>query len=70
MRKRVIEGLPEVPHADHGWLDLERLAQVEITSEDDAYPIESALVPGVRTGGSARFISTDSPLMRYYSNRV
>ena len=29
------------------WLDLERLAQVEVSSEDDAHPIEAALLrPG------------------------
>jgi hypothetical protein len=28
------------------WLDLERLAQVEVTSEDPKFPIEFALIPG------------------------
>jgi hypothetical protein len=35
-------------HPDSGvartWLDLQSLAQVELTSEDPAYPIESALM--------------------------
>ena len=35
------------------WLDLERLAQVEITSEDADYPIESALIPGTGSGWRA-----------------
>jgi hypothetical protein len=34
-------------------LDLERLAQVEITSEDALYPIESALVPSQGSGWRA-----------------
>jgi hypothetical protein len=47
MRKRVIgHGPREVSAAEPGWLDLERLAQVEITSEDADFPIESALLPG------------------------
>jgi hypothetical protein len=45
MRKRIInQGSKECPAADHGWLDLERLAEVEITSEDAAHPIESAIL--------------------------
>jgi hypothetical protein len=54
MRKRVIgQGPREVSAADLGWLDLERLAQVEITSEDIDSPIESALIPGTRPGWRA-----------------
>jgi len=34
-------------------LDLDRLAQVEITSEDGAHPIESALLPGRSSGWRA-----------------
>ena len=45
MRKRIIPSvLRDTPPGDD-WLDLERLAQVEITSEDAAHPIESALLP-------------------------
>lgn len=40
VRKRVIG---EQPSGDRAWLDLERLANVEITSEDPAHPIEHAL---------------------------
>ena len=44
MRKRLIDSDAPATPADNGsWLDLERVAQVEITSEDAAYPIESAL---------------------------
>ena len=54
MRKRIIgHGPREVAAAEPGWLDLERLAQVEITSEDADYPIESALIPGTGSGWRA-----------------
>ncbi len=54
MRKRIIShGAREVSTAEPGWLDLERLAQIEITSEDVDYPIESALIPGTGSGWRA-----------------
>ena len=54
MRKRIIgHGPREVAAAEPGWMDLERLAQVEITSEDAGYPIESALIPGTGSGWRA-----------------
>ncbi|MBI4644163.1 MAG: hypothetical protein HY790_06175 [Deltaproteobacteria bacterium] len=54
MRKRIIGSIPrEVSAAEQAWLDLERLAQVEITSEEIDYPIESALIPGAGPGWRA-----------------
>jgi hypothetical protein len=54
MRKRIIgQAPPEVSDTDQGWLDLEPLAQVEITSEDVDYSIESALIPGTGPGWRA-----------------
>ena len=54
MRKRLIgPGPRDVSAAEPGWLYLERLAQVEITSEDAGYPIESALIPGAGPGWRA-----------------
>jgi hypothetical protein len=54
MRKRIvtreIQGV--VPHHED-WLDLESLAQVELTSEDPSRPIESALKPGAGSGWRA-----------------
>ena len=38
---------------DQDWLDMEQLAQVEVTSEDSAHPIEAALVPGRESGWRA-----------------
>jgi hypothetical protein len=54
MRKRLIKPRPaDVRAGEHYWLDLERLAQVEITSEDADFPIESALIPGAGSGWRA-----------------
>ena len=43
MRKRLITPTPEsVRSRGEGWLDIERAAIVEITSEEKDYPVESA----------------------------
>ena len=43
MRKRLIDPTAERPGTlGQGWLDLERAAVVEVTSEDKEFPIESA----------------------------
>ena len=42
---RLITPIPQdVPHLDKGWLDLDREAVVEVTSEEKDYPVESALI--------------------------
>jgi hypothetical protein len=54
MRKRTITPVqPETASPDDEWLDLETLADVEVTSEDAAHPIESALLPGRASGWRA-----------------
>lgn len=54
MRKRVLAPpVPDPPLEDDGWLDLEGVAEVELTSEDAAHPIESALQPGRGSGWRA-----------------
>ena len=54
MRKRIILSVQkETPVTGENWLDLDRLAEVEITSEDAAHPIESALLPGRSSGWRA-----------------
>jgi hypothetical protein len=54
MRKRIINQEPlNLAPVDHGWLDLQSLAQVELTSEDASNPIEAALVPGAGLGWRA-----------------
>lgn len=54
MRKRMTDqGAEGGSTADSNWLDLEALAQVEISSEDAAHPIESALMPNAGSGWRA-----------------
>jgi hypothetical protein len=54
VRKRFINTSPEVVRsAREGWLDLERIASVELTSEEQNYPIESALSLGETRGWRA-----------------
>jgi hypothetical protein len=54
MRKRLITPGPQaVPSRDEGWLDLDRIAAVEVTSEEKEYPVEAALVEGEMRGWRA-----------------
>ena len=55
MRKRIIQQIqPDASASDEdGWLKIEELAEVEVTSEDTAHPIESALLPNYGTGWRA-----------------
>ncbi len=54
MLKRTIAPLrQETQSPDDDWLALDGLAEVEITSEDGAHPIESALLPGSGSGWRA-----------------
>ena len=54
MRKRIIDHGPrDIKAEEYDWLDLERLAQVEITSEEVDHPIESAFNPGAGPGWRA-----------------
>ena len=51
MRKRLIAPVQQqTAPPGQDWLNVEELAEVEITSEDAGHPIESALLPG-RTSG-------------------
>lgn len=55
MRKR-IRSLSEPPRQvrpDEAWLDLQDVATVEATSEDETSPIESAFIPGREQGWRA-----------------
>src|SRR5438445_13800774 len=54
MRKRVFTPTRQSirPH-DEGWLDLDRAASVEVTSEEKDYGIDSALVSGETQGWRA-----------------
>jgi hypothetical protein len=54
MRKRIItQGSKDVIPPDQNWLDLENLAEAEVTSEDASHPIESALKPAEGPGWRA-----------------
>jgi hypothetical protein len=54
MRKRLITPIPQAGTLhDEGWLDLDRVASVEVTSEEKDYGIESALVSGESQGWRA-----------------
>ena len=54
MRKRIIiQNSQNVSPVDQSWIDLHHLAQVELTSEDVAHPIEAALIPGFGSGWRA-----------------
>jgi hypothetical protein len=54
MRKRILASTSRnAPPLEQEWLDLERTASVEITSEDDAFPIESALLSREKRGWRA-----------------
>jgi hypothetical protein len=55
MRKRLITAPARetVPPPSEGWLDLERTAVVEVTSEDKDYPIDSAFVSAEAAGWRA-----------------
>jgi hypothetical protein len=54
MRKKIIEqSVESSPPADQAWLDLDQLAQVELTSESEVHPIESALTSNAGPGWRA-----------------
>src|SRR5262245_20354307 len=54
MRKQTISsGSESAPRLNDAWLDLERLAKVEVTSESAEHPIESALIPDSGLGWRA-----------------
>ncbi|HEV8342973.1 MAG TPA: hypothetical protein VGR30_11450 [Candidatus Binatia bacterium] len=54
MRKKIINQTSErISAAGQKWLDLGALAQVEVTSESAAHPIEAALIPSAGSGWHA-----------------
>jgi len=54
MRKRIVGGgVQQVVESGHGWLDLEQVATVEVSSEHPDFPIESALVSSAGPGWRA-----------------
>jgi hypothetical protein len=53
MRKRITPIPQSASSPDRDFLDLATVAQVEVTSEDKAYPVEAALLPGEKRGWRA-----------------
>jgi hypothetical protein len=54
MRKTLLDtNAPETPSTEPAWLDLERLARVELSSEEAAHPVEAALITGDTRGWRA-----------------
>jgi hypothetical protein len=54
MKKRVIpKNASDKAGLNSNWLDLESLSEVEITSEDNGFPIEGALLPNSSLGWKA-----------------
>lgn len=55
MRKRIVGAGPDPQRgeSDQGWLDLDQIATVEVTSEDPSFPIESAFGPNRGPGWRA-----------------
>jgi hypothetical protein len=55
MRKRIVGSsrVGERPQTREGWLDLEQIATIEVTSEEPNFPIESAFSSGDGTGWRA-----------------
>jgi hypothetical protein len=59
VRKRLIsQPLPSPGFTAQDWLNVDRLASVEVTSEEDGYPIESALLGGEKRGWRAASVGT------------
>jgi len=69
MRKRIIgrSEIAQQPPSEEKWLDVERIAEVEVTSEDRNFPIESAVVP-VREGSGWRAAEQGEQLIRIILN--
>jgi len=53
MRKRITPIPQSSSFLDKNFLDLATVAQVEVTSEDEASPVEAALLPGQKRGWRA-----------------
>ncbi len=77
MRKKIIGQVQQGTEPPGDWLNVEELAEVEITSEDAAFPIEAALVPGGTSGWRAAgpgkqtirlLFATPQPLRRIWLN--
>ena len=66
MRKRLITPSPQAGTL-HGeaWLDLDAIAVVEVTSEEKAFPIESALLPEENENSGWRAANPGTEIIRF-----
>lgn len=53
MRKRVIGFDQPTGRSHEEWLDIANLGEIEVTSEENSFPIESAILPGAKEGWRA-----------------
>ena len=53
MRKRIAPAVSAASALHEQWLDVEGLAEIEVTSESATHPIEAALLPGYGDGWRA-----------------
>jgi hypothetical protein len=61
VRKHLISKAPRSTQpSDQGWLNLDRAASVEVTSEENGYPIESALLADETRGWRAASCGTQT----------
>lgn len=60
MQKRLVSAATQLRVEDDAWLELENVAQVELTSEDADHPVEGALLAGVSPGWLAGEPGTQS----------
>ncbi|HTV56055.1 MAG TPA: carbohydrate-binding protein [Terriglobia bacterium] len=66
MRKRVGKaGGQDTASDDNKWLDLESIAEVEVTSEDPEFPIESAMIAGESQGWLAAAPGPQTILLKF-----
>jgi hypothetical protein len=52
-KRQIAPNLPTEPPSGQVWLDIDRIASVEVTSEEDGYPIEPALIGANNPGWRA-----------------
>ena len=61
MRKHLFTSTPQdIRPRDADWLDLDRVAVVEVASEQKQYPVESAVVAGEMLGWRAAVSGTQT----------
>lgn len=66
MRKRILPPTPTSAQVQKDWLDLERTATVEVTSEDEDFPIEGSLSLELRQGWRAAKPGTQTIRLVFY----